>query len=188
MAQLQKQASGNHVQRALKTRHISMISLGGSIGTGLFVASGLAISQAGPGGALLAYVGMGIMVYFLMTSLGEMATYMPVSGSFATYASKYVDPAFGFAMGWNYWFNWAITVAVDISTIALIMKFWLPNVPGWIWSLIALALVVLINALTVKAFGETEYWLALIKVVTVFVFLAVGTLTIFGIMGGHATY
>lgn len=179
---------GSQVKRALKTRHISMISLGGSIGTGLFVASGSAISTAGPGGALLAYVGMGVMVYFLMTSLGEMATYMPVSGSFSTYATKYVDPAFGFAMGWNYWFNWAITVAVDISTIALIMKFWFPHAPGWIWSLSALVLVFLVNALTVKAFGETEYWIALIKLVTVIIFLVVGVLTIVGIMGGKATY
>ncbi|WP_203649425.1 amino acid permease [Secundilactobacillus yichangensis] len=184
-----KQTSGNgdnEVKRELKTRHISMIALGGSIGTGLFVASGSAISKAGPGGGLLAYVALGIMVYFLMTSLGEMATNMPVSGSFATYSTKYVDPALGFAMGWNYWFNWAITLAVDISTAALVMKFWLPNVPGWIWSTVILVMIFLINALTVKAFGETEYWMAMIKVVTVVIFLIVGFLTIFGIMGGHA--
>lgn len=177
----------HQVKRELKTRHLSMIALGGSIGTGLFVASGSAISTAGPGGALIAYVAMGAMVYFLMTSLGEMATNMPVSGSFATYSTKYVDPALGFAMGWNYWFNWAITLAVDISTAALVMKYWLPNIPSWIWSVSVLIIIFLINALTVKAFGETEYWMAMIKVVTVIVFLAVGVLTIFGIMGGHAT-
>ncbi|TPR36974.1 amino acid permease [Apilactobacillus micheneri] len=173
------------VKRRLKTRHVSMIALGGSIGTGLFVASGSVISQAGPGGALVAYFLMGLMVYFLMTSLGEMATNTPVSGSFSVYAAKYVDPALGFAMGWNYWFNWAITVAVDISTAALVMKFWLPNMPSWIFSAITLALILLINALSVKAFGETEFWMSLIKVITIFVFLGVGILTIFGIMGGH---
>lgn len=177
--------SNNKVKRGLKTRHVSMIALGGSIGTGLFVASGSVISQAGPGGALVAYLLMGLMVYFLMTSLGEMATNTPVSGSFAVYSSKYVDPALGFAMGWNYWFNWAITVAVDISTAALVMKFWLPNMPSWIFSAITLAVILLINALSVKAFGETEFWMSLIKVITIFVFLAVGVLTIFGIMGGH---
>lgn len=186
MANQTNDNSDNEVKRELKTRHISMIALGGSIGTGLFVASGSAISKAGPGGGLLAYVALGAMVYFLMTSLGEMATNMPVSGSFATYSTKYVDPALGFAMGWNYWFNWAITLAVDISTAALVMKFWLPDVPGWIWSVIVLLMIFLINALTVKAFGETEYWMAMIKVVTVIVFLIVGFLTIFGIMGGHA--
>ena len=99
------------LKRSLKARHMNMIALGGTIGTGLFVAGGETVSQAGPGGALVAYAFIGIMVYFLMTGLGEMATYMPVSGSFGTYASKFVDPAFGFALGWNYWFNWAITLA-----------------------------------------------------------------------------
>lgn len=177
--------SNNHVKRGLKTRHVSMIALGGSIGTGLFVASGSVISQAGPGGALVAYLLMGLMVYFLMTSLGEMATNTPISGSFAAYAGKYIDPALGFAMGWNYWFNWAITVAVDISTAALVMKFWLPHMPGWIFSAITLALILCVNALSVKSFGETEFWMSLIKVITIFIFLAVGVLTIFGIMGGH---
>ncbi|QCQ03345.1 amino acid permease [Ligilactobacillus animalis] len=181
-------AEKNTMKRSLKTRHLSMIALGGSIGTGLFVASGSAISTAGPGGALVAYLGIGLMVYFLMTSLGEMATYLPVTGSFATYARRFVDPAFGFAMGWNYWFNWAITLAVDISTVALVLKFWFPHVPAWVFSLSALLIIFLINALSVKSFGEAEYWMALIKVVTVVVFLAVGLLTIFGILGGHATY
>ncbi len=177
--------SNDQVKRGLKSRHVSMIALGGCIGTGLFVASGSAISTAGPGGALVAYGLMGMMVYFLMTSLGEMATNMPISGSFAAYSAKYVDPALGFAMGWNYWFNWAITVAVDVSTVALVMKFWLPNVPSWIWSALALALIFLINAMSVKTFGETEFWMSLIKVVTIIIFLVVGLLTIFGIMGGH---
>lgn len=181
-------AKENNVKRTLKTRHLSMIALGGSIGTGLFVASGSAISTAGPGGALVAYIGIGLMVYFLMTSLGEMATYLPVTGSFATYARRFVDPAFGFAMGWNYWFNWAITLAVDVSTVALVLGFWFPHVPGWIFSLGALTIVFLINALSVRSFGEMEYWMSLIKVVTVIIFLVVGFLTIFGIMGGHATY
>ncbi|KRN81087.1 Lysine-specific permease [Ligilactobacillus acidipiscis] len=178
----------NGIKRSLKTRHVSMIALGGSIGTGLFVASGSAISTAGPGGALLAYAGIGLMVYFLMTSLGEMATYLPVTGSFATYARRFVDPAMGFAMGWNYWFNWAITLAVDISTVGLVFKFWFPHVPSWTFSLVVLVLIFIINALSVNSFGEAEYWMALIKVVTVIVFLVIGFLTIFGIMDGHAAY
>ena len=89
------------LQRKLQSRHLSMIAIGGSIGTGLFVASGATIANAGPGGALLAYLLIGLMVYFLMTSLGEMAAFMPVSGSFAAYGSHFVDPAFGFAEGWK---------------------------------------------------------------------------------------
>ena len=176
----------NSVQRNLKTRHVTMIALGGCIGTGLFMTSGSTISKAGPGGGLVAYIAMGLMVYFLMTSLGELATNLPVSGSFATYNARYVDPALGFAMGWNYWFNWAITVAVDISTAALLIQYWLPKSPGWIWSLLVLIVIFLINALTVSTFGETEYWLSIIKVSTVIIFLIIGFAMIFGIMNGPA--
>ena len=98
--------SNNVVKRGLKDRHISMIAIGGCIGTGLFVTSGGAIHDAGALGALIGYAIIGIMVFFLMTSLGEMATYLPVSGSFSTYATRFVDPSLGFALGWNYWFNW----------------------------------------------------------------------------------
>ncbi|PKV08239.1 amino acid permease [Bifidobacterium asteroides] len=170
------------VKRNLKTRHISMIALGGCIGTGLFMTSGSTISTAGPGGGLLAYIAMGVMVYFLMTSLGELATHLPVSGSFAAYSARYVDPALGFAMGWDYWLNWTISGAVDISTAALLIQYWLPHTPGWIWSLLVLVIVFLINALTVSAFGETEFWLSLIKVATIIVFLVIGMAMICGIM------
>ncbi|MBC2111358.1 amino acid permease [Listeria innocua] len=180
-----KKETHGEIRRDLKTRHLSMIAIGGSIGTGLFLASGNAIHTAGPGGALIAYIAIGIMVYFLMTSLGEMATYMPVSGSFSTYASRFVDPAFGFALGWNYWFNWAITLAVDISTAAIIVQFWLPNTPAWLWSAIFLLLIFGLNALSVKAYGESEYWFSIIKVATVIIFLIVGVLTIVGILGGE---
>ncbi|EAC4378584.1 amino acid permease [Listeria monocytogenes] len=180
-----KKETHGEIRRDLKTRHLSMIAIGGSIGTGLFLASGNAIHTAGPGGALVAYIAIGIMVYFLMTSLGEMATYMPVSGSFSTYASRFVDPAFGFALGWNYWFNWAITLAVDISTAAIIVQFWLPNTPAWLWSAIFLILIFGLNALSVKAYGESEYWFSIIKVATVIIFLIVGVLTIVGILGGE---
>ncbi|MCS7459122.1 amino acid permease [Paenibacillus doosanensis] len=160
---------------------MTMISLGGSIGTGLFLASGGAIYTAGPGGALLAYLTIGIMVYFLVTSLGEMATYMPVSGTFSTYATRFVDPAFGFALGWNYWYNWAITIAAELSAATLIMKFWFPDSPSFVWSALFLALMTALNLLSVKGYGETEFWFALIKVITVIIFIAVGLLMIIGI-------
>ena len=179
-------AEENQVRRSLKTRHLSMIALGGSIGTGLFVASGSAISKAGPGGAIVAYIGIGAMVYFLMTSLGEMATYLPVSGSFATYARRFVDPALGFALGWNYWYNWAITIATEMVAGSLVMKYWFPNVPGIIWSSIFLVLIVGLNLLSAKSYGESEFWFASIKVITVLVFIVVGVLMILGIMGGNA--
>ncbi|WP_445497447.1 amino acid permease [Photorhabdus sp. SF281] len=173
-----------HLRRELKARHMAMIAIGGSIGTGLFVASGATVSQAGPGGALLSYALIGLMVYFLMTSLGELAAYMPVSGSFSTYGSKYVEEGFGFALGWNYWYNWAVTIAVDLVAAQLVMNYWLPDMPGWIWSALFLALIFLLNVISVKGFGEAEYWFSLIKVSTIIVFIAVGLLMISGIMKG----
>ncbi len=176
------------IQRKLQARHLSMIAIGGCIGTGLFMASGTAIHNAGPGGALVAYAAIGMMVYFFMTSLGEMSTYMPVSGSFSTYAARFVHPSLGFALGWNYWFNWVITVAVDVAIAATVLYYWEPMqfMPQWAWSSLLLAVIFLLNTASVKVYGETEYWMALIKVVTVIVFLIVGVLTIFGILGGAA--
>ncbi|KIV53874.1 gamma-aminobutyrate permease [Aneurinibacillus migulanus] len=174
------------MRRGLKARHLTMIALGGSIGTGLFLASGSAIHTAGPGGALVAYIAIGIMVYFLMTSLGELATFMPVSGSFSTYASRFVDPALGFALGWNYWYNWAITIAAELAAGTLLVKFWLPNSSSFLWSALFLVLMFGLNYLSVKSYGESEYWFALIKVATVIIFIIIGLLMIFGIMGGEA--
>ena len=173
----------NKVKRNLKQRHITMIALGGTIGTGLFLTSGATISQAGPSGSVLAYIFIGIMVYFVMTSLGEMATYLPTSGSFSDYGGRYVEPAFGFALGWNYWLNGAITIAVDLTTAGLITQFWFPHVHAYIFSGIATIFIFIINALAVGAFGETEYWLSTIKVITIVIFLIIGVLTIFGILG-----
>jgi lysine-specific permease len=102
------------LKRGLQARHMSMIAIGGAIGTGLFIASGASVAAAGPGGAFLSYAILGLMVYFLMSSLGEMAAYIPVAGSFSTYGTKFVDPSFGFALGWNYWYNWAVTIAVEL--------------------------------------------------------------------------
>ncbi len=175
------------LRRELKARPLTMIAIGGSIGTGLFVASGATVSQAGPGGALLSYALIGIMVYFLMTSLGELAAFMPVSGSFSTYGSKYVEEGFGFALGWNYWYNWAVTIAVDLVAAQLVMNYWFPDTPGWIWSALFMSLIFLLNYISVRGFGEAEYWFSLIKVVTVIIFIAVGVLMITGIMRGGET-
>lgn len=176
-------AANTKLKRSLKSRHMNMIALGGSIGTGLFVAGGEVVSTAGPGGALVAYGFIGIMVYFLMTSLGEMATYLPVPGSFGTYASRYVDPAFGFVLGWNYWFNWAITLAAELVAGALIMKYWFPEIPAIVWSALFLTALFLMNYLSTRSFGESEYFFSSMKVITVFVFLFVGTMLILGIGG-----
>lgn len=172
------------LRRSLAARHMTMIAMGGAIGTGLLVASGNTIATAGPGGALLAYVVIGFMVFLLMQSLGEMSTYLPVSGAFEEHATRFVSPSFGFAVGWNYWYNWAITVAAELVAAALVMKYWLPDVPSWVWSALFLAVLFSLNALSARAYGESEFWFALVKVLTVVVFLVLGVLMILGIMGG----
>ncbi|ADL53286.1 amino acid permease [Clostridium cellulovorans] len=182
----EKNSDSPELKRTLQSRHLNMIAMGGAIGTGIFLALGDTIHQAGPGGALVAYTCIGIMVYFLMTSLGEMATFMPVAGSFETYASKFIDPALGFALGWNFWYNWAITVAAEMVAGALLMKYWFPDVPSIIWSVLFLVIIVVLNLLSAKAYGESEYWFAGIKVITVIIFLVIGTATIVGILGGES--
>jgi len=174
------------LKRGLQARHMSMIAIGGAIGTGLFIASGASVAAAGPGGALLSYAVVGIMVYFLMTSLGEMAAYMPVAGSFSTYGAKFVDPSFGFALGWNYWYNWAVTIAVELVAAQIVMTYWFPDVPGFYFSAIFLLLMIGLNYFSVKGFGEAEYWFAMIKVVTVIIFLIVGVAMIFGVFTSEA--
>ncbi|MBM7072481.1 amino acid permease [Shewanella sp. 202IG2-18] len=173
----------NTLKRNLLPRHLIMIALGGSIGTGLFLASGSSIAIAGPAGALLAYVLIAIMVYFLMSSLGEMAAFRPTTGSFCEYSTKYVSPEFGFAMGWNYWFSWAITIAAEITAASLVMQFWYPGVNIIIWSVIFFVAIFALNMFAVHVYGETEYWLSFVKVSAVVIFIVVGTLAIFGLIG-----
>ncbi|WP_414048055.1 amino acid permease [Macrococcus equi] len=176
------------MDRDLKTRHISMIAIGGSIGTGLFMASGAVVSQAGPGGALVAYAIIGIMIYFLMTALGELATFYPVSGAFNAYASRFIDPAAGFTVGWLYWIIWSLVTSVDILTAAQVLSYWkvFGGIPTFIWCLIFLSLLFALNAFSVKLFGEAEFWFSIIKVTTIIIFLITGLLMIFGILGGEA--
>ncbi|WP_233568589.1 amino acid permease [Kocuria soli] len=185
-AQVSSKAEGEGLRRSLHTRHMTMIAMGGAIGTGLFVASGNSIATAGPGGALVAYVLIGLMVYLLMQSLGEMSAWRPTSGSFGDHAGRYVSPSFGFAIGWNYWFNWAITVAAELVAAAIIMQFWFPDTPAWIWSALFLAIVFGLNALSTRTYGEGEFWLSAIKVTAVIVFLVLGVLMIAGILGGES--
>ncbi len=177
--------SQNVLNRDLRARHIMMIALAGSIGTGLFVASGATIASAGPGGAVLAYALMGVVVYFLMTSLGEMSALMPTTGTFCDYSGRFVDPAFGFAMGYNYFYDWASAIPVELTAASILMQYWFPHVPIGIWAVVFLVLMAGLNFFHVRVYGETEYWFSFIKVSAVIIFIIVGTLMIFGLLG-HA--
>ncbi len=181
----EKHGEDTQLKRGIKARQLGMIAIGGAIGTGLWFASGGAVSSSGPGGAMIAFGLMGIIVFFMMSSLGEMATQLPIAGSFEAYANRFIDPAFGFAVGWNYWFSWAITVAAEFAAAGLICKFWWPDLPGTVVAIVSFVLLMGLNLMSTKSYAEAEYWFAGIKVVTIIIFLIVGVAMILGIMGGH---
>ncbi|HLQ13495.1 MAG TPA: amino acid permease [Steroidobacteraceae bacterium] len=178
-------AETRHLERSIGSRQLTMIAIGGAIGTGLFFASGSAISQAGPGGAMLAYSIMAVAVYCMMQSLGEMATQLPIPGSFEAYAERFIDPSMAFAVGWNYWLSWTVTLAAELVAGALIVQFWFPHSNSTLWVIGFFSLLLALNLLSVKAYAEAEYWFASIKVVTVIIFLAVGALMITGMLGNQ---
>ncbi|MGG1398558.1 amino acid permease [Bacillus salipaludis] len=170
------------LKRAMKSRHLFMMSLGGIIGTGLFLGSGYAIGEAGPLGAILAYLVGGLLMYLVMVCLGELSVVMPVSGSFQAHATKFIGPATGFVVGWVYWLSWAMYVGLEFTAAGVLMKRWFPDVPVWIWCAIFIVLLFSINSLTTRTFAETEYWFAGIKVLAVIMFILVGLGAMFGVI------
>lgn len=151
------------LQRGLSLRHILFIALGSAIGTGLFYGSASAISLAGPS-VLLAYLIGGAAVFMVMRAMGEMALAHPVAGAFSEYATRYLGPWAGFVTGWTYAFEMALVAIADVTAFAVYMQFWLPNSPTWIWICVVLLIIMAINLVQVKAFGESEFWFTLIKV------------------------
>ncbi|KAG8851572.1 hypothetical protein FRB91_007728 [Serendipita sp. 411] len=173
------------LHRALSVRQISMIALGGTIGTGLFLGTGRTLAAAGPGTMLICFTLNGFIVYVTLLLLGEMATQYPVAGSFTSYATRFIDDGYGFALTWNYWFNDAVSVASDLTAAQLLVAFWDSKVPGWSISLLILLFLLSANAIHVKVYGELEYWLSSIKIVTVLVFLITGAIVNTGINSEH---
>jgi amino acid transporter, AAT family len=163
----------DNLSRNLKSRHIQLIALGGTIGVGLFLGSAKAISQAGPG-LLVSYAVGGLAIFFIMRALGELLTYRPVAGSFATYADEFCGPFAGFATGWSYWFMWIVTAMAELTAIGKYVHFWLPDLPQWVPALVALVVLYGSNLLAVRVFGELEFWFALIKVVTIVALILAG--------------
>ncbi|GME23774.1 Amino acid permease [Neofusicoccum parvum] len=158
------------LKRKLKSRHLQMIAIGGIIGPGLLVGSGNALRLAGPAGVLISFSLVGIIVFFVMQSLGELATLIPVSGSFTDYAGRFIDPALSFALGWAYWYLWVTVLANEYNAISLVVMYWTDVVPQWAWILIFWALFISLSMLGVLAYGEVEYWLSLIKVISISIF------------------
>ena len=160
--------------KALKNRHIQMIAIGGSIGTGLFLGAGGRLAQGGPVLAL-SYAVCGVFAFLMVRALGELAVRRPSSGAFVSYAREFLGEKGAFVTGWFFFLDWAVTVMADITAVAVYMHYWnmFQGVPQWVIALIALALVFVLNMLSVKAFGEAEFWFALIKVATILIFMGV---------------
>lgn len=173
----------NDLQRGLKQRHITMISIGGTIGTGLFLASGNVVSKAGALGGPIAYLVIGLLVFVLMKGLGEMSTFMPVPGAYTSYSGLFVHPVLGFMVGWNLSINGFLGLGAEIVGGGMILNQFFPSVPPTVFCIIISLLILALNLIDVKSYGEAEYWFAGIKVVAIIIFLIVGVLMIFGLIG-----
>ncbi|KAI1324335.1 amino acid permease/ SLC12A domain-containing protein [Xylariaceae sp. FL0255] len=148
------------LQRGLKNRHLQMIAFGGVVGASIWYGTGSAIAYSGPVGALIAFIIVGVDVFFVMQSLGEMATLFPIQGAFIELASRFVDPALGFSLGWNYWYLWVTNIATEYNNISLVLAYWQTPVPGYGWILIFWAVFQTTSLLGVVVYGEMEFWLA----------------------------
>src|ERR1700716_1352555 len=190
MTNSQAVAEEGALTRSLKSRHIQLIALGGTIGVGLFLGSAGAIHKAGPG-LWLSYARGGVAVFFIRRALGELLPYRPVAGSFASYAEEFVGPFAGFVTGWSYWFMWVLTAMAELTAIGIYVHFWLPDVPQWLPGLCALAILSGTNTLAVRIYGELEFWFALLKVITIVALILAGLAVIFfklGALGQTASF
>ncbi|KAJ3535653.1 hypothetical protein NM208_g7049 [Fusarium decemcellulare] len=157
------------LHRGLKARHITMIAIGGAIGTGLIIGTGKALAQAGPGSVFICYTLIGFVVFLVMAALGEMAAWLPMSAGFTGYASRFCDPSLGFALGWTYWFKYIIVTPNQLTAAALVIQFWVPREtvnPG-VFIAIFLVVICVINYFGIRFFGELEFWLSSFKVITI---------------------
>ena len=161
------------LSRGLSSRHIQMIALGGTIGVGLFMGSASTIKWTGPS-VMLAYGIAGVFIYLIMRAMGEMLYVEPSTGSFATFGYKYIHPLAGYLTAWSNWFQWVIVGMAEIIAVGTYMNYWFPDLPGWIPGLIAMLILTAANLVSVKSFGEFEFWFALIKIVTIVLMIVAG--------------
>ena len=166
-ASLAPPADHASLHRNLQPRHISMIAIGGALGTGLIIGTGAVLARAGPASILIAYSLVGALVYLVMCALGEMAAYLPLASGFTGYAARFCDPALGFALGYTYWFKYIITTPNQLVAAALVVQYWCPpeRVNPGVFIAVFIVTIITINAAgTVGVFGEVEFWLSCLKV------------------------
>ena len=170
------------MNRGLKNRHLQLISLGGIIGSGYFLGTGYVLEKAGPA-AILSYLLGGAIVLCVMLCLAELAVAEPIAGSFVTYARKYIGPTWACGVGWTYWMTWVSYVPSEMIAAGIIMNNFVPQISQLWWAVLFGLLVTIVNLFHVDKFGESEFWLAIIKIIALIAFSIVGALIVFGIIG-----
>ncbi|MFF7263563.1 MULTISPECIES: amino acid permease [unclassified Streptomyces] len=167
------EASEEGYERGLGSRQVQMIAIGGAIGVGLFLNAGANIAKAGPS-LILMYAVAGVIIFFIMRALGELLLYRPVSGSFAEYSREFLGPFFGYFTGWTYWLLWVVTGMAELTAAAIYINYWFPQVPQWVSALVFLVVLFVANLISVKLFGEIEFWFSMIKVTAIIGMIVIG--------------
>ncbi|KAK3314610.1 amino acid permease-domain-containing protein [Apodospora peruviana] len=168
------------LERSMKTRHLHMIAIGGSIGAGFFVGSGSALRTGGPGSVLIDFLIMGIMMFNTVYALGELAVMFPVSGGFYTYSTRFIDPSWGFAMGWNYVFQWAIVLPLELTVCGLTVQYWRPDTSVAIWITVFFVAIVIVNIFGTLGYAEEEFWSSVIKLAATVIFMIIAFVLVLG--------
>ncbi|MGW5103358.1 amino acid permease [Streptomyces sp. NPDC004100] len=160
-------------ERGLGSRQVQMIAIGGAVGVGLFLGAGANIAKAGPS-LILMYALAGAIIFFIMRALGELLLYRPVSGSFAEYSREFLGPFFGYFTGWTYWLMWVVTGMAELTAAAIYVDYWFPGVPRWVTALVFLVVLFGVNLISVKLFGELEFWFSMVKVTALIGMIVIG--------------
>ncbi|MEU9402321.1 amino acid permease [Streptomyces sp. NPDC048242] len=160
-------------ERGLGSRQVQMIAIGGAVGVGLFLGAGANIAKAGPS-LILMYALAGAIIFFIMRALGELLLYRPVSGSFAEYSREFLGPFFGYFTGWTYWLMWVVTGMAELTAAAIYVNYWFPAVPQWVTALVFLVVLFGVNLISVKLFGELEFWFSMVKVTALIGMIVIG--------------
>jgi Gamma-aminobutyrate permease and related permeases len=178
-------ASGasNQLAQGFKQRHVTMLSIAGVIGAGLFIGSGHAIAAAGPS-AIVAYALAGALVVLVMRMLGEMAVASPDTGSFSTYADRAIGRWAGFTIGWLYWWFWVLVIPIEAIAAGVVLNNWFPHIDAWFFALSMTVLLTATNLFSVAKYGEFEFWFAMLKVIAIVAFIALGAVARGGGLAG----
>ncbi|KAI1343733.1 amino-acid permease inda1 [Xylariaceae sp. FL0016] len=168
------------LDRSMKPRHLHMIAIGGSIGAGFFVGSGAALSNGGPGSLLLDFIIIGVMMFNVVYALGELAVMFPISGGFYTYATRFIDPSWGFAMGWNYVAQWAVVVPLELTVCSISISYWNADISPGVWITVFWVFIIIVNVFGTLGYAEEEFWASFLKLTATVIFIIIAFVCVLG--------